>query len=185
MAIATTMSMRAPSGLGVSSVNTRNGNNYIVDGNGYLPAVFFYDVSDLLNAGFVPAPLEVDRTNQLACKIIGANFNVTTDQVMPLSLAGLAPFGTKMYIDKIIVTNASVSLTTAAGGFYTAASKGGTAVVATGQAYSALTAANIAIELAIAARLDQTTNPALFFSLTTAQGAPATADIYVFASLLG
>jgi hypothetical protein len=43
-------------------------------------------------------------------------------------------FNGKFRIKRIVITNASVSLMTAAAGFYPAASKGGMAIVASGQA---------------------------------------------------
>jgi len=79
------------------------------------------------------------------------------------------------------VMNASISLTTAAGGFYTAAAKGGTALVAAGQAYSALTAANLAMECTLNAAADWwAAGTPVYLSLATAQGAAATADVYVY-----
>lgn len=186
MAIATTTGMRAPSGVSAGPVQCRSGNNYTIDANGFVANVLFVDVPDLMGAGFVVSALEPDRTNQLLGTLKGANFNITTDQAVALSLFGLAAAGTKCYVDKIIVANASVSLTTAAGGFYSAASKGGSAIVAAGQAYSGLTAATLAIELTIGVRLVQSANPpVIFFSLTTGQGSAATADIYVFGAILG
>jgi hypothetical protein len=125
--------------------------------------------------GYAPARVQCGA-------LTGANMNVTTDQAIPISVPS------RLYmLDAITINNASVSLTTAAGGFYTAASKGGTIVVAAAQAYSTLTAAaNDASGSAMSATiatagannaLDVTT---LYFSLTTAQGAAATADIRVF-----
>ena len=105
-------------------------------------------------------------------RLLSANMNITTDQQI-----GIGP--TRYIIQAIIVENASISLTTAAGGVYTAAAKGGTAVVAAGQVYSALTAATKNLTLTLANSDTRTAQP-LFFSLTTAQGAAATADIYVF-----
>ncbi len=105
-------------------------------------------------------------------KLLGANFNTTGDQ-----LIGIIP--SNVIVTQILVTNASISLTTAAGGFYSAASKGGTPIVAAAQVYSALTTSVIALNLTIAAFLRITANQ-IFFALTTAQGAPATADIYVY-----
>ena len=105
-------------------------------------------------------------------KLLGANFNVTTDQAIPML------YGHAVVAD-IIVTNASTSLTTAAGGFYTAASKGGTAIVAAGQAYSALTGAGVALKCTIAVAQRVTSAGQIFLSLTTGQGSAATADVYV------
>jgi hypothetical protein len=107
-----------------------------------------------------------------------ANMNITTDNTIPLTLVGASKFA----ITSILVTNASTSLTTAAGGVYSAASKGGTAIVASSQAYSALTAATSLLSLTIAAAGTASTFAVsnLFLNLTTGQGSAATADVYVF-----
>lgn len=111
----------------------------------------------------------------------GADFNSTADQKIALPARSNAVF-----ITRIIVTNTAVSLTTAAGGFYPQTSKGGTAIVAAGQVYSTLTSNSVLLQATLAAavattRYSATQLPdwALYFSLTTAQGVPATADIYV------
>ena len=84
-------------------------------------------------------------------------------------------------ISKITATNASVSLTTAVGGIYPAAAKGGTAAVANSQVYSALTAAAIALDLTLAAgTVVYAKGGQLYLSLTSPQGAAATADLYVW-----
>lgn len=132
------------------------------------------------------AHIKLDRfTNyRMIGKLIGANMNVTTDNIVPLtSQAGLFIF------DRIIVTNPSISLTTAVGGVYTAATKGGTALVANSQVYSALTAAAkfVALTLANSALtdvFDSSVQTSVFLNLTTAQGAAATADIYVYGRTL-
>lgn len=111
-------------------------------------------------------------------RMIGANFNVTTDNVIPLFIPATAAYK----LTKVTVTNASVNLTTAAGGVYTAVTKGGVALVAATQVYTALTTAAKSLDLTLAAAA-AVTNPAgtlLYLNLTTAQGAPATADIYVY-----
>ena len=82
---------------------------------------------------------------RLIGKLIGANMNVTTDNTIPIT----AQAGSFIF-DRIIVTNPSISLTTAVGGVYTAASKGGTALVANSQVYSALTAAAKFVSLTLA-----------------------------------
>src|SRR5215470_8316669 len=61
----------------------------------------------------------------------GANFNTTADQ--PIAIPQRI---TAFQLTSIIITHASISLTTAAGGFYPAASKGGTPIVSAAQAYS-------------------------------------------------
>jgi hypothetical protein len=124
----------------------------------------------------VPAvPATVQPTLAYVAAAKSADFNVTTDQPIAINL----PSGASAYhITRIIVTNASVSMTTAAGGVYTAASKGGTAIVAAAQVYSALTT-NAKILVLTLANSDRRTESTLYFSLTTGHGSAATADIYV------
>jgi len=112
-------------------------------------------------------------------KLIGANMNSTADQLIPL-----ADNPTRYRIRYIVATNASISLTTAAGGIYPAVSKGGTAVVGSGQAYSSLTASTLTLDLTLAVATTVQTTDALYLSLTTAQGAAATADFYVYGDVL-
>jgi hypothetical protein len=117
-------------------------------------------------------------------KLISANMNSTDDQ-------RIAMFSnpSKFILRRIVVTNASISLTTAAGGVYTAASKGGTAVVASSQAYSSLSASTLFLDLTLSTTGSASTTvkssiPNLYLSLTTAQGAAATADVYVYGDIL-
>lgn len=103
-----------------------------------------------------------------------ANMNSTADQFIPLNTGIWIPTG-------ILITNASTSLTTAVGGFYPSAAKGGTALVANTQVYSALTSGTVALYATLAANISTTrySQNFIYFSLTTPQGAAATADIYV------
>ena len=111
--------------------------------------------------------------------IKGADFNVTTDQAIPIPYA-------KYVVRRIVVTNASISLTLAAGGVYTATSKGGSAIVAAAQVYSSLTSSAKYLDatLAAVAATDTFTVANLYLSLTTGQGAAATADVYVYGDVL-
>ena len=117
-------------------------------------------------------------------KLIGANMDSTADQrIVMLSNPS------KFILRRIVVTNASISLTTAAGGVYTATSKGGTAVVASSQAYSSLSASTLFLDLTLntsgsASTTVKSSIPNLYLSLTTAQGAAATADVYVYGDIL-
>jgi hypothetical protein len=174
--------MIAPAGYS-GTIQSRNGGTYQVDGDGFVTGVAQVDVIDLLRAGFIMAGA-ADKAEASLGKLIGANMNVTTDQAIPLSAFGLDPASTKVYVSRIVITNASISLTTAAGGFYLGTGKAGGTIVAAGQVYTALTTAAAALEATIAARLTQTV-PALYLSLTTPQGAAATADVYVFGTVLG
>jgi len=114
--------------------------------------------------------------SQLLFSKVGANFNSAADQVLDKTWA----FG-DYYIEEIRVANASISLTTAAGGIYDTAAKGGNAIVAAGQAYAALDAGTKGLVLTLTAfALDRKTLANLYLSLTTPQGAAATADVLVF-----
>lgn len=117
-------------------------------------------------------------------KLIAADMNVTTDQQITMFSNP-----SKFVLRRIVVTNASTSLSTAAGGIYTAVSKGGTAVVAASQAYSTLTTSALFLDLTLntASSANITVKssvPNLYLSLTTAQGGAATADVYVYGDIL-
>jgi hypothetical protein len=94
----------------------------------------------------------------------------------------------KYIIRRIVATNASISLTTAVGGIYPAVSKGGTAIVANTQVYSGLSASGKFVDLTVASGYtsggDVLTVKSIYLSLTTPQGAAATADIYVYGDIV-
>ncbi len=119
------------------------------------------------------------RAYKLLAHKRAADMAVTTDQ--PLIMANSL---TKYTVEKIIVTNASTDMTLlgALGGFYTAASKGGTSIVASSQAYAALTAASKYLSLTLQSIIgtDVLTSSQLYLSLSTAASSACTADIYVF-----
>jgi hypothetical protein len=124
------------------------------------------------------AAQQLGTTYRLLGVIKAADFNVTTDQP-------IAGFPSKWIPRRITAQNASVSLTTAAGGIYTAAGKTGTVIVAAAQVYSALTTPTKWKDLTIDATgggptTDVQTATTIFFALTTGQGAPATGDIYIW-----
>ena len=75
-------------------------------------------------------------------------------------------------------TNASVSLSSAAAGLFTAPSAGGTGVVANA-ALSALTGSTIVSQRTVASTAIQT-GQNLYLNVGTAQGAAATMDVYVY-----
>jgi len=117
---------------------------------------------------------------------LNASFNDTNDQPVPI------PRTISVFcLTRIIVTNASTSLTTAVGGFYSGASKTGTTIVAASQVYTFNTAASIvnyptltaggAATRFSAANLETIDDDywALYLSLTGGQGAAATADIFL------
>jgi len=110
---------------------------------------------------------------KLLGKKIGANMNSTSDQAIAISAA-------KYFIDKVVVTNASTSLTLAVGGLYTSTSKGGSQVISNTQVFSALTTSTKIILLSSLIAGDVLTASQLYLSLTTAQGGAATADVYLY-----
>ncbi len=123
------------------------------------------------------SPMGID---QLLWSLIAANMNSTADQ----SMVKAFPFATYQ-ISRIVVSNASTSLTLAAGGIYTGAAKSGNAVVAAAQLYSGLTGATLGIAATLAAvGLAVQSATTLFLSLTTAQGGAATADFRVYGTPL-
>jgi hypothetical protein len=122
---------------------------------------------------------------QVIASFRGANFNTTADQ--PILIPGSFVAFT---LTQIIVTNASLSLSNAQGGFYSAPSKGGSALVLGSQTYSALTAPtallNATLQAFVATTRFSSSNLAsingalaIWFSLTTPQGIAATSDIYL------
>lgn len=172
--MAKTILMQAPSGGGVIQA-TPNSNVYVPDVQGFFLADPV-DVPTLLRAGCRLDPIGLGP-NYLG-RLLGANMNSTADQPFVMAI----PPGAKFRPTKITCLNASTSLTTAAGGIYPAASKGGTAIVASGQAYSALTAAAQALDLTIVSGTLPTVYAAGVIptlGLTTGQGAAATADFYM------
>ena len=104
--------------------------------------------------------------------------NIDTDQAITIANA------TKYIVRGVTVTNASINLTTAAGGVYNAASKGGDAIVANSQVYTALTAATKFVDLTLAITDTVQTASTLYLNLTTKQGSAATADVYIWADIL-
>lgn len=115
--------------------------------------------------------------------LVGANFNTTADQAISITLP---PGFTKWRLSNVFISSASVSLTTAVGGFYTGASKSGTTLIANTQTYTTLTGAavNSTGTWMTATNITAVTNTlfnhaTIFFALTTPQGVAATADIYI------
>jgi hypothetical protein len=111
-------------------------------------------------------------------KLTGVNMNVTTDQAITIN-------SSNYIIRNIVVTNASISLTTAVGGVYLAPSKT-IALVNNTQVYSSLAGSSSTIDLTlnVFATSSRGTVNTLYLSLTTPQGAAATADIYIFGDKL-
>ena len=105
-----------------------------------------------------------------------ANMNITTDQPMVMFVYNMPTY---YAVTSIYATNCSATPAGAVGGLYTAASKGGTAIVAATQTYTALTSAAAIQQLTNAVSTSRQSATQLYFSLTTASGTTETCDIYL------
>ena len=128
--------------------------------------------------------------NTILARLLGADFNSIADQAIQIP-----KLVTAFNISAILITNASLSLTTAVGGFYPTTAKGGTAIVANSQVYSSLTAATKLLSATLAANAAATRYSSanvdnisgyltIYLSLTSAQAVAATADVYIIGSNL-
>jgi len=119
-----------------------------------------------------PTNLASNQAIRLLASFQGVNVNATGDTVLPV-------INTNSYgVSNVIFTNASVSLTTAAAGLFTAPSAGGTGIVANA-ALSAMTASTVVSQRTVASTALQT-GQNLYLNVGTAQGAAATMDVYVY-----
>jgi hypothetical protein len=119
-----------------------------------------------------PSNVSSNQAIRLLASFQGVNVNATGDTVLPI-------VNTNSYsVSNVIFTNASVSLTTAAAGVFTAPSAGGTGIVANA-ALSALTGSTVVSQRTVASTALQT-GQNLYVNVGTAQGAAATMDVYVY-----
>ena len=114
--------------------------------------------------------------------LLGADFNSTADQAIAISLSS------KYVISSVVITNPSVSLTTAKGTFYAGAGKTSVIFGGSGSGFTGLVASTDVVAVGIfgnsftgAFHFSRFTAPStIYLSLTNPQGAPATADVYIF-----
>lgn len=119
-----------------------------------------------------PSNLASNQAIRLLASFQSVNLNQTGDTVLPIN-------NTNFYsISNVIFTDASISLTTAAAGVFTAPNAGGTAIVANA-ALSALTGPTVVSQRTVASTAVQT-GQNLFVNVGTAQGAAATMDVFVY-----
>ena len=110
---------------------------------------------------------------RLLAVVTGVNVNATGDQaVLPIINSS------NYSIANVVFTNASVSLSSAAAGLFTAPTAGGTGVVANA-ALSALTGSTVVSQRTVASTAIQS-GQNLYLNVGTAQGAAATMDVYVY-----
>ena len=120
-----------------------------------------------------PSNLATNQAIRLLAVATGVNVNSTGDQ------ATLAINNASSYsVSNVVFTNASISLSSAAAGLFTAPSAGGTGLVANA-ALSALTASTVVSQRTVASTALQTAQN-LYLNVGTAQGAAATMDVYVY-----
>jgi len=114
-----------------------------------------------------------NQSIRLLAVFTGVNVNATGDTAN-LKIANASNWS----VSNVVFTNASISLTTAAAGLFTAPSGGGTAIVANA-ALSALTSSTVVSQRTVASTAIQTGDN-LYVNVGTAQGAAATMDVYVY-----
>jgi hypothetical protein len=119
-----------------------------------------------------PSNLGTNQAIRLLASYQGVNVNATGDTVLPVLNTG------NYSVSNVIFTNASVSLSSAAAGLFTAPSAGGTGIVANA-ALSALSASTVVSQRTVASTAAQT-GQNLYVNVGTAQGAAATMDVYVY-----
>lgn len=119
-----------------------------------------------------PTNLATNQALRLIASAQGVNLNQVGDTVAPILAAG------SVSVQSVIVANASISLTTAQLAVYTGAGATGTAVKS---AY-ALSGNNTTTAVVVTAATSTAaiSGTPLYIRCTTAQGAAATADVFIY-----
>lgn len=118
-----------------------------------------------------PQVLATNQAIRLLASYQGVNVNATGDTVLPV-------LNSSSYsVSNVIFTNASISLTTAAAGLFTAS--GASGAIVSNAALSALTGSTVVSQRTVASTAAQTSQN-LYVNVGTAQGAAATMDVYVY-----
>lgn len=119
-----------------------------------------------------PSNLATNQAYRLLASAQGVNLNSVADTVA--SIVNAASYS----VQNIIVANASVNLTTAQLAVYTGAGATGTAIKTAYALTGNSTSAKV-VETA-ATSTDSVSGDVLYIRCTTAQGAAATADVYIY-----
>ena len=120
-----------------------------------------------------PSNIASNQAIRLLAVATGVNVNATGDQ------ATLPIINSSNYsVSNVVFTNASVSLSSAAAGLFTAPAAAGTGIVANA-ALSALTGSTVVSQRTVASTATQSAQN-LYINVGTAQGATATMDVYVY-----
>jgi hypothetical protein len=119
-----------------------------------------------------PSNLATNQALRLIASAQGVNLNAVADTIAPILVAG------NVSVQSIIVANASTSLTTAQLAVYTGAGATGTAVKS---AYALSgNSSTTAVVVTAATSTNSVTGTPLYIRCTTAQGAAATADVFIY-----
>jgi len=119
-----------------------------------------------------PIQLSSNQAIRLIASAQSVNLNSVGDTLAPILVAG------RVSVAYVVLSNASTSLTTAQVAVYTAPSAGGTAVLSATALTGATTAAKVVNTAA--SSTDAITGLNLYVRNTTAQGAAATADVFIY-----
>ena len=124
----------------------------------------------------------LERFNQRLFVGRGLNLQSTADQALTKVFVGTAYSITAA----IAVAKTGGATVVCVGGIYTAASKGGNALIGAAQSWIGLSAANKRVSATLAGIVDTDIQTAatLYFSLTTGSTAAATCDLFVLGLIL-
>ena len=131
--------------------------------------------AELYPVNTLQKPIELGANdNRLLAVVRGVNVNATGDAaVMPVINAATYA------VTAVLFANASISLTTAAAGLFTAPAAGGTGIVANA-ALSALTGPTVVSSRTVTNGTVIFSSQNLYLNVATAQGAAATMDVFVY-----
>jgi hypothetical protein len=119
-----------------------------------------------------PSNLASNQALRLIASAQAVNLNAVADTIAPILVAG------NVSVQSIIVANASTSLTTAQLAVYTGAGATGT-TVKSAYALSSNNSTTAVVVTAATSTASVTSTP-LYIRCTTAQGAAATADVFIY-----
>jgi len=119
-----------------------------------------------------PTNLATNQALRLIASAQGVNLNSVADTIAPILVAG------DVSVQSIIVANASVDLTTAHLAVYTGPGATGTAVKSSYALTGNSTSAKVVVTAATST--DSITGTPLYIRNTIAQGAAATADVFIY-----
>ncbi len=160
---------------------------YTADSAGIVASVAANDINSMEPAGCV----QVGTASGLCGELLHADMTSGgAGAVGDQPFTWFVPASQNYRLTKITARNATATLAAgaAAGGVYTAAAKGGSAVVANSQVYTALTAADATrnLDLTLVAglgTLGEYKNAPLYFSLTTPNVAAVFIDLFAYCDM--